>query len=181
MCYSMALTPYVNIVTMQAAVRTPIAIDGNALLSCMSSIAAIRAPVHAPVPGSGIATNIIKPQNWYLRTCSFLLSALSSKCLTMRASLSLLLCIHLKILRINSIMKGIGTRLPITDTIKASGIGSPAITPAGIAARSSSTGTMAIKNVMTIFPIVVPQSEIIRFSPHFVLLPVPPQALQSEP
>ena len=67
-------------------------------------------------------------------------------------------------------MNGIGTRLPITAVNKAILMSSPAITPAGIAARSSSTGTIEIKNVISILPKVVPSSASI-LCPLFRLIP----------
>ena len=150
-----------------AAIRTPAAMAGIARFSCMSSIAAIRAPVQAPVPGSGIATKSIRPQNSYFKTFSLFLSALASILAAIPASHSLLPFIQLNILRMKTIMNGIGIKFPITAAITAVLMLRPAITPAGIPALSSSTGTIDMSTVMAMLPAVVPQSEIILFPLNF--------------
>jgi len=119
----------------------------------MSIIAATRAPVHAPVPGSGIATRIISPQNSYLRTTSLFLSAFRSIICTILLSLSDFFRIQENISLVKTTRKGTGSRLPSTAINVACQIGSPAIpAPYGIAPRSSITGTIAITNVLSIYP-----------------------------
>lgn len=49
------MTPQVTVVVMIPAMRTPSAMAGRAVRSRRSSTSATRAPVQAPVPGSGIA------------------------------------------------------------------------------------------------------------------------------
>ena len=58
-------TTKVRNVMIAAAVSTPRAMAGKASFTFMSIIAAISEPVHAPVPGSGIATNRNSPQKAY--------------------------------------------------------------------------------------------------------------------
>ena len=67
---------------MAPAVMTPSVMDGQASFRSISIMAAISAPVHAPVPGSGIATNMNRPQNWYFFTVSILLMARFSSFVT---------------------------------------------------------------------------------------------------
>ena len=55
-----------------AAMQTPIKMIGTACFSFISISAAISAPVHAPVPGAGIATKISSPQGPYFFTVSLL-------------------------------------------------------------------------------------------------------------
>ena len=55
------LTPCVSSVMMQPAMTTPRKMTGTARFRRMLSTAAISAPVHAPVPGSGMATKIKSP------------------------------------------------------------------------------------------------------------------------
>lgn len=59
--HSSAVTPYASAVMMIPAITTPQKITGTAFLSRRSISAAISDPVHAPVPGSGIATNSRSP------------------------------------------------------------------------------------------------------------------------
>ena len=49
-------------------------------------------------------------------------------------------------------MQGTGNRFPAIAVTAATAGGSPAATPSGMAPRSSTTGTMAIKKVMASFP-----------------------------
>ena len=51
---------------------------GNAFLNFIPRSAAIRDPVHAPVPGRGIPTNNTSPQNSYFSIWSFCRIALDS-------------------------------------------------------------------------------------------------------
>ena len=50
---------------MNPAMALPIKIDGNAHLNRMLSKAAIRLPLHTPVPGRGMATKIKSPHTPY--------------------------------------------------------------------------------------------------------------------
>ena len=49
-------------------------------------------------------------------------------------------------------MQGTGVRFPAIAVTAATAGGSPAATPSGMAPRSSTTGTIAIKNVIASFP-----------------------------
>lgn len=55
------LTPCVSMVMMQPAMTTPRKMTGAARFKRILSTAAMSAPVHAPVPGSGMATNSSSP------------------------------------------------------------------------------------------------------------------------
>ena len=55
------MTPYVSPITMQPAIKTPMPMLATAYFRSSFIMAATSAPVHAPVPGSGIATNKIRP------------------------------------------------------------------------------------------------------------------------
>ena len=55
------LTPCVSMVMMQPAMATPRKMTGTARFKRILSTAAMSAPVHAPVPGSGMATNSSSP------------------------------------------------------------------------------------------------------------------------
>ena len=50
------------------AIIIPVRIASEDFLISISSKEAIREPVHAPVPGSGIPTNSVSPQNSYFFT-----------------------------------------------------------------------------------------------------------------
>ena len=54
------------------AVNTPSAITGNDFFTCMSKASATNAPVHAPVPGRGIATKRYNPHFAYKKTQSLM-------------------------------------------------------------------------------------------------------------
>ena len=58
------LTPCVSMVMMHPAMVTPSRMTGTARFKRISSTAAMRAPVHAPVPGSGMATKSSSPHVW---------------------------------------------------------------------------------------------------------------------
>ena len=123
--------------------------------SFISSIAAISAPVQAPVPGSGIATKINNPQNAYFCTVSDLLFALFSRRVTSPSSLGIFSRIKANIFLMNIIINGTGIRFPIIETNITAQKGSPMPTPMGIAPRSSITGTIETKKVIISFPRVV--------------------------
>ena len=104
---------------MMPAVTTPSAIGGKASLTRISSMAAMSEPVHAPVPGSGMATKMNRPQKRARRTVSDFLSARCSMRVTKPLSRSLFVRSQAKILRMKSTMNGTGTRLPRMDTAMA--------------------------------------------------------------
>ena len=58
------LTPCVSMVMMHPAMVTPSRMTGTARFKRISSTAAMSAPVHAPVPGSGMATKSSRPHVW---------------------------------------------------------------------------------------------------------------------
>ena len=58
------LTPCVSKVMMHPAMVTPSRMTGTARFRRISSTAAMSAPVHAPVPGSGMATKSSSPHVW---------------------------------------------------------------------------------------------------------------------
>ena len=58
------LTPCVSMVMMHPAMVTPRKMTGTARFKRISSTAAMSAPVHAPVPGSGMATKSSRPHVW---------------------------------------------------------------------------------------------------------------------
>ena len=68
------------IITAQSA--SPISMARLAFFMSMYKSDASKAPVHAPVPGSGTPTNKIKPINKFLSTLCFLLIAFSSSLVT---------------------------------------------------------------------------------------------------
>ena len=53
------------------AITTPIAAAKKDFFLSIFNMAAIKHPVHAPVPGSGIPTNKTKPQNPYFSIRTF--------------------------------------------------------------------------------------------------------------
>ena len=92
---------YERIDIMIPAHKTPNAIIGNDFFICKSINAAINAPVHAPVPGNGMATNIGKPSIWYLLILSDFACARVSSQVTIFV-VYLKLSKNLSILRTNS-------------------------------------------------------------------------------
>lgn len=150
---SKAPAPYVTKETITPAVKTPNIIAGSAFFSRISSKAATSAPVQAPVPGKGIATNMNSPQKANFCTVTDLACALFSNRVTKLSSFLFMLLNQLKIFLMNIMINGTGTRLPIMDTpIAIHGL-SPIPTPIGIAPRNSIMGTIEIKKVIKIFPI----------------------------
>ena len=131
---------------------------GSARLMRMSITAAMSAPVQAPVPGRGMPTKTARPKNWYFRTLSHLPSALASSFETRRPSRSLLFVIHLKMGRMNKMMKGTGSMLPSILTHMASKWLRPSPTPRGMAPRSSMTGIMVTISVTKYAPKSCPVS-----------------------
>ena len=130
------------------AMTMPAKMDGRAFRSGMSRNAAAREPVHAPVPGRGMATNSSSPRYLYLVTVWPFRWALRSSLSTRLLSQGRRRRIHRKIRRIYTTMKGTGSTLPTTAARYAAHTGSPRATPKGMPSRSSATGiieTMAVK------------------------------------
>ena len=115
------MTPKVIAVMIPAAMSTPSRMLGTALRIRMSSSAATSAPVHAPVPGSGMATKISSPSGPYFCTVSPLRCALLSIFATKPSSFGICRRIHANICRMNRIMNGTGSILPSTAAVSASG------------------------------------------------------------
>ena len=126
--------------------------EGKASFTFMSIIAAMREPVHAPVPGRGMATKRNRPQKAYFFTVSILPMARFSSRVTRLSSQRLFVRSQAKIFLMNTMINGTGTRFPMIATGIAHQKGRPCATAIGIAPRSSTTGTMEIRNVMTILP-----------------------------
>ncbi len=131
---------------MAPAMTTPRKMAGTAWRIRISSRAATNAPVQAPVPGSGMATRITRPGRRYFRTTRPFRWARRSRAVTFSPN-SFVFRSHPKIRRISSKMKGTGTMFPAMAATQAAAGGSPAATPTGMAPRSSSTGTMAVRKV----------------------------------
>lgn len=64
--------------TMRAEMRTPVVIARKAKRIRIFRATATRAPVQAPVPGSGMATRVISPNQPYLSTTGRFLSTFCS-------------------------------------------------------------------------------------------------------
>ena len=93
------------------AMHTPTTIAPKAFFQSMPRRDATRAPVQAPVPGSGIPTKSTSPQNSYLLIRSLLLIAFSPAFLQADGK-GASCCNHAKIGRIRSRINGIGIRFP---------------------------------------------------------------------
>ena len=93
------------------AMHTPTTIAPKAFFQSMPRRDATRAPVQAPVPGSGIPTKSTSPQNSYLLIRSLLLIAFFSSFSTSGRKRRVLRS-HAKIGRIRSRINGIGIRFP---------------------------------------------------------------------
>ena len=96
---------------MTVAIIMPQKIAREDFLISISRRDAISDPVHAPVPGSGIPTNSISPQNSYFFTWSLFLIALSSNFITSPRK-SFVFFKTLKICLINNRINGIGIIFP---------------------------------------------------------------------
>ena len=75
-----------------------------------------------------------------------------------------------KIFLMNMMINGTGTRFPMIATGIAHQKGRPCATAIGIAPRSSTTGTMEIRNVMTSLPKKLFQRVIVLLLPYFFLM-----------
>lgn len=104
-----------------AALQTPQKIVGTASFSRISKIAATSAPVHAPVPGNGIATKIHRPMALYLWTSRPLRCAFFSRAVIFSCHHGLRFFSQWKMWRMYRIEKGTGTMLPNIAAISASG------------------------------------------------------------
>ena len=140
------VTPYVTTETITAAMRTPSAMAGNACFRRISNTAATSEPVHAPVPGSGIATRMHRPSSSYFFSRSSFAAAFFSSRDTSRSRNALFFLSHSNARRVKRIRNGTGKRFPIIAVINTIQKGRPAATPTGIAPRSSNTGTIASPN-----------------------------------
>ena len=126
---------------------------GNAFFMRIFATLATRAPVHAPVPGRGIATRINSPHISYLPSELHFLSARSSRRSTTGPRRGIFF-IQSKIFRMNKSMNGIGNILPIKPIPKAysqlrsyarAAISAPRISDTGMI-DSSATTISGVKN-----------------------------------
>lgn len=104
--------PYDTILIITDARKIPRRIARDDFLISISRSDAISAPVHAPVPGSGIPTNNTSPQNSYFSILSLFPIALRSSHSIIGRN-NLVFFIHLKICLMNSRINGIGRIFPI--------------------------------------------------------------------
>ena len=132
---------------MSPAPKTPNAITGKEFLILKSINAAIRAPVHAPVPGNGTATITNNPNSWYFLILSDFV----------RERFSILTTIFLVYLNFSKnpsilLMKykinGIGSMFPKKHTIKAVTNGTSLAAAKMIPPRSSRIGSIDMKNAI---------------------------------
>ena len=133
--YVIEITPYIAPIVKRLAINTPIPMAGRAVFNLMSKMAAMSAPVHAPIPGNGIgiATNNINPINTPRRRRVPFDFAFSSNLSAILPRRLLIFRIKSKILRMNMIINGTGRTFPIMHMIELMGIDSPiAKTPSGI-------------------------------------------------
>ena len=108
------------------------------------------APVHAPVPGRGIAISIIKPAASIFPTSLLFLSVWFS--ILSAIPLSFLVdFIHLITRFIKISMNGTGSIFPRTLRMKERCQSSPKAAPTGIAPLSSTKGSAEIKKTQRIF------------------------------
>ena len=133
------------------AVSTPSSIIGKAFFSLSPRSADIREPVHAPVPGRGIATRMNSPSISYFSITSILFSARFSSFSAIPARNLLFFFIQSNILRTNRMINGTGSIFPMTLTASTPKYGRPFATPYGIAPLSSSTGSAAIPSTHKYF------------------------------
>ena len=130
-------------VMMSPAAATPANIDMNACFLLMSNNAATRAPVHAPVPGRGIATNTKSPHAAYFSIFERFFSAFSYIAFDILENNFIEQPrIHFNTALTQKSITGTGRQFPIILTINVVCQGSPIPVPIGIAPRSSIRGTM---------------------------------------
>ena len=126
---------------MMPAVMTPQKIDSSARVLGIFSSVAISAPDHAPVPGSGTATNRYSPRRAYFVTSPLLLSSFflyAAANLRSGGRVSA----HASSFSPNTSSSGMGSILPRMASGKSVVHGIPAAAPSGTAPRSSTSGTM---------------------------------------
>ena len=119
--YIICITPKVIAVIIPAAISTPRNMHGAASLSFMSSSAAMSAPVHAPVPGSGMPTNSSSAIGPYFLTFSPFRCAFFSIFVMNASILGMRWRIQWKMRFMYTMMNGTGTMLPSTAASNASG------------------------------------------------------------
>ena len=151
---------------MNPAMALPIKIDGNAHLNRMLSKAAIRLPLHTPVPGRGIATKIKSPHAPYFCILGpFLFKDLSAIFSTIFLNGFVFFRYWKTGLTVNRII-GAGSMLPANPNI-AECIGErPRDIPSGIAPLSSMTGRAAAKRIVSSIDSVLNNSFSIIDSPR---------------
>ena len=117
-------------------------------------IGAASVPVHAPVPGSGIPTN--SRSAIYTPVPDFAMSFCPpcspfTRHHVKNLPMNLLSFPHSSTRLANQYINGTGIILPMTHTINDGILGSPKPTEYGMAPRSSSIGTMDIRNIVRYF------------------------------
>jgi hypothetical protein len=125
------------------AVITPSEMLGNEYLNLISKSDAASAPDHAPVPGSGMATNRNSPNALYLIILALFASVLLSSFSAILRS-SFVFLSHAIIGLENQRINGIGNKFPITAIMYVVKVSSPKAAPTGIAPLSSISGNIEI-------------------------------------
>ena len=147
--------PNVATATKMEEIIEPAEIASTAVLSRMPSIAAISAPVAAPVPGIngiGIATKSNNPIIWPWRRRRPYFCALLSNLSASRPKRGLTFRIHAKILLTKIMINGTGKMFPKILTIVLVIIGNPSPTPNGIVRLGPIPGTIDNINIATCLP-----------------------------
>lgn len=141
---------------MIAAKMIPIKIARDAFLISNSNKEAIREPVHAPVPGSGIPTNSNRKINSPFSTPLDFFAALSSNLYT---NFFIMLCffINSKIFLINNKMNGIGIIFPMIQIMFACTNGTFSKDAMISPPRNSINGSMDTRKIKTSFGIKLPK------------------------
>ena len=118
---------------------------------CLASLAraSLNEPVHAPVPGNGMATSRQIPQNPCFITSSLFPLARCSSRLTRRLIDGIFLFIHANNFRITRMRKGTGSIFPIIANRTMRTGSKSFITPWGIAPRNSTTESIAMATIWT--------------------------------
>ena len=144
---------------MTVAITMPRSTAGNAFLNLTPRREAIREPVQAPVPGSGIPTKSTSPQNSYFSICPLLPMALFSSFST-RGRKSLVCFSQLKIGVIRSRIKGTGMIFPITQNQIARTMSISRSDATTSPPRSSRIGTMETMKTIISLEILPPSVSI---------------------
>ena len=130
------------------AVITPPVIAASASRNLKSRKLAISAPVHAPVPGRGIATKRNSPKLAYFVTFSLFFSTLRSRNSGNHESAFVFYSqLHTGV--ISHSINGTGSRFPITDTINEGISGISSANATGTAPLSSIIGSIEIISIYT--------------------------------